>query len=424
MMDRSASILWTSAEAAAVTGGTNTRDWHATGVAISMEDLQPGDLYFATRDDDLEEVFKKGAAAVALAGGTGSDKDWPVLKVSDAYEALQSLAGAGRYRTHSTIIAVQGRAARQDVYALLRCAAPVHEGGRHLSLGLAALPDNVEYGLFSASPAVRPDIAVITNCAASHRDTLFETMPSSGTVIINADDEDHLHIVARARAAGVRRIMTYGRHAYADARLCDCVRADNGSRVTANILGEEISFLLSKEFSGHEALIPALLILKLTDKSLSAALRAFEQAHGLFSSFEGAVTLIDPALRRQQVGPQAVFKITNMIDWGLGRQTAMLDNFTSPLSGSVSLCKKDLAIPRKLASLDFVYTSRDLKAVPDAHTAIRERHRNVKLEPIVPAVLAPGDFLVFKQVWNSSKAAFSEALRLVPAKKTENVEGS
>ena len=41
--------LWTSAEAAAATGGRATADWTATGVSIDTRSLVPGDLFVALK---------------------------------------------------------------------------------------------------------------------------------------------------------------------------------------------------------------------------------------------------------------------------------------------------------------------------------------------------------------------------------------
>jgi hypothetical protein len=409
-------ILWTSTEAAAVMGGISEGAWHATGVSINMESLRPGDLYFATRDDDLEQVFAKGAGAAVIAGGTGSDLPWPVLKVRDVFGALQTLAAAARYRTHGTIIAIQGKRARQAAGAVLAKAGRLHEGGRHVSLGLANLPEDVDYGLFALSPAVRPDIAVISDCADHGGDALFATMPASGGVIINGDDERHVAVAARAKAAGIKNIFICGMVAGADARIRERINAGNGCRIRANIAGEELSFLLPHAFDCG-GVMAALLVLKLTGKPLAPALQAFESAYRLIASFE-SVTLIEPAQREKNAEKaQAVFKIRNMIDWGFGRQTAVLDNLAGAGRAGLSFTAGDFSIPDRKERIDFVYTGRKPGAVPNARTAIAQKYKNLALEPIAPDVLVPGDFLVFREIWHSSKAVFSEALRLIPDRK-------
>lgn len=399
-------ILWTSQEAAIVTGGTSTQDWCATGIAIAMEDLKPGDLYIATQDDDLAAVFAKGAVAAVVTGSVDGRGSLPLLKVGDVFEALQALAGAARYRTHALIVSVQGRTARAVVHDILARAGRVHEGGRHLSLGMANLPDDVDFGLFGSSPAVRPDIAIITNCAGANRDTLFETMPVSGSVIINADEgEASLGVIARAKAAGIQNIFTYGRALSADACLASLVQADNGTRVCVNILGEAMTFVSNAREDFSPVALAGFLVLKLAQLDMPAAVCGNEDEVAAHRA-TGSVTLIDPALKN---GPQALFKVTNMIDLGFGRQTAILDNM-----GFGAASAGYLAIPRRIATLDVLYTGKKAGTVANAQAALQDRHRNARIEPIATEVLAPGDFLVFKKAREGSKAIFAEALRLIP----------
>ena len=103
-MSKSDSIIWTSSEAAAVTGGIAARNWCATGVSLSVSDIKPGDLFIASADDDLEQVFAKGAAAAMVSGKAEVKGDYPLLRVPGVFEALQSLASAGRYKTHGTVV--------------------------------------------------------------------------------------------------------------------------------------------------------------------------------------------------------------------------------------------------------------------------------------------------------------------------------
>ena len=59
--------LWTSSEAAAATGGSNTAPWTASGVSIDSRTVQPGDLFIAikgpNRDghDHVADAIAKGA---------------------------------------------------------------------------------------------------------------------------------------------------------------------------------------------------------------------------------------------------------------------------------------------------------------------------------------------------------------------------
>jgi UDP-N-acetylmuramoyl-tripeptide--D-alanyl-D-alanine ligase len=44
------SVLWTSGDAVAATGGATKKNWQATGVSIDTRTLQPGDLFVALKD--------------------------------------------------------------------------------------------------------------------------------------------------------------------------------------------------------------------------------------------------------------------------------------------------------------------------------------------------------------------------------------
>ena len=400
-------ILWSADEAAAVTGGVNTAPWMATGISLNIEDIQPGDLFVATKEDDLGEVFAKGAAAVMQVKAAPVCDKLPTLRVSNVYMALQDLAGAARFRTHASILAVQGKVARAEISAILGNIGHVQEAGRHMSLSLAALPPEAAYGVFGLSPLVKPDIAIITDCVSAHRDTLFESMPAHGTVLIHADDEDFLSILSRAKAAGIKHIYSFGKSEKADARLCSLIEGNNGLRVVLNVLGDEYNFTVDPKYEYHPGAIAALLALHLTGKSIERALQPYTFGFEQTAYAKNNVTLINPADEKAA----AVFRITNMIDLGFGRQTAILDNVKGDGHKTVSLHKKGLAIPKSLANLDFVFTTKGFGTVPDASAAIRQRHGGMRVAPIVPEVATPGDFLVFRGLWDKSKSAIAEALR-------------
>ena len=64
--------LWTSADAAAATGGHSPTDWKASGVSIDTRTLQPGDLFVALTDvrdghDFVQAALDKGAAAALVS---------------------------------------------------------------------------------------------------------------------------------------------------------------------------------------------------------------------------------------------------------------------------------------------------------------------------------------------------------------------
>ncbi|MEL6325270.1 MAG: Mur ligase domain-containing protein, partial [Pseudomonadota bacterium] len=87
--------LWTSADAAAATGGDVTGGWLATGVSIDTRSLQPGDLFVALEDqrdghDFVPQAFAAGASA-AMVSRDVPGVDGPLLRVESVLPALEAL---------------------------------------------------------------------------------------------------------------------------------------------------------------------------------------------------------------------------------------------------------------------------------------------------------------------------------------------
>ncbi len=420
-------ILWSATEAAVVTGGKTAHDWFATGVSLNIDDINPGDLFVASREDNLEHVFAKGAVAAMVPGTHPCDIDFPILQVGNTFEALQNLAQAARFKTHALMISVQGLEARHNMAAMLGSGTNVFCAGRHLSLSLANMPEDSDFGVFPSSPAVRPDIAVITNCAKSNRDTLFEAMPVSGIAIINADDINAPHIRAAAKAAGIQTVLSYGHKQSADARYKTILCAENGTRIDTNIMGEEFSIYCENTFDANPLWLAAMLVYRLagiSPESLFSDVSKPVPSNGLTpqDTKKNALRLLDPHIsERASNMNKSIFRVQSMIDLGRGNQTAVLDNILKQNRRVLSGYSKSLTTPGKLDNLNLLYASKGGSSAQNPRNVIRENQNHKDVKPIVTDILAPGDFVVFRQIWNSSRAVFSEALRPVrTTRKTAN----
>lgn len=122
------------------------------------------------------------------------------------------------------------------------------------------------------------------------------------------------------------------------------------------------------------------------------------------------------SVRRQAAAPYTVMRVSSVIDIGKGTQTAVLQDFSKAgCSGeNRMLRRKDLSAPRKIANLNCVYTSKQCNIVSDACAAIKETVKTGKLAAIVPDVIAPGDFVVFRHVRSRMTLKFAGVLRVVP----------
>ncbi|GJL86080.1 MAG: UDP-N-acetylmuramoyl-tripeptide--D-alanyl-D-alanine ligase [Micavibrio sp.] len=415
MVNRS-DILWDSKEAAIVTGGINTKEWMATGVCVRAEDICKGDLFIASEGEDLKKVMRKGAVAAVVSHVPDDLKcEMPLLKVASPYDALRDIARAARFRSHSTVLAVQGLEMRQMVNQAFGVLGPSYDGGRILSVGMANMPEDYDFGIFSLAPAVRPDIAIITDSKGGISDRLFENMPKTGAVILNRDCSDFYNVMARAKAAGIESIYSFGIHTGADARVMEHLSAANGTRLYLDILGDKISMVMDGDVHKAMAAAGVLLAAKICGRNIRQAARVWQVGEILKpggpdqKSLDQSLSLFESQAASSE---QAVFRIQNLIDLGYGRQTAVLDNLAFPDQPGVKVQKNDLAIPRRIANLDFVYACKGVSTVANAQTAIRTMHAKAKLETIVTDVLAPGDFVVFEQPMKKQKATLAEALRL------------
>ena len=110
------SVLWTSAEIASATGGSEIGAFKATGLSIDTRSINAGDLFVPLIDTRDGHDFIE-AAMTAGAAGTLTQKDGfsPAIKVDDTMGALQALGQAGRARGRAKRIAVTGSVGKTSV---------------------------------------------------------------------------------------------------------------------------------------------------------------------------------------------------------------------------------------------------------------------------------------------------------------------
>ena len=279
------STLWTSSDATRATGGTTTGEWTAFGVSIDTRTLQPGDLYIAIKGeihdghDYVAEALAKGAAAAVVQFAPSGVDEARLLIVSDTLKAMEDLGSAARTRTAAKIIGVTGSVGKTGTKDMLGHALSVL-GQTHWSeksynnhwgvpLSLSRMHAGTDYAVFEMgmnhageierlSSQVRPHLAIITTIAPTHiehfpdgidgiaraKAEIFAGMDVNGIAVLNRDLPQFELLKSEAIRYGVKKIFTFGEHEQADARVLDTLVASNGIRLTAFILGEEITFTL------------------------------------------------------------------------------------------------------------------------------------------------------------------------------------
>jgi UDP-N-acetylmuramoyl-tripeptide--D-alanyl-D-alanine ligase len=281
------SALWTSAELLAAIGGRLEGDPPASfsGVSIDSRTLAPGEVFFAIRGErhdghDFVESALAGGAGLAVVSrpSPAMAKRGALLVVDDPLRALERLGRAARDRSLARIVAITGSVGKTSSKEMIKLAlaqtglthasAASHNNHWGVPLTLARMPRDAAFGVFEIgmnhageitplTGMVRPHIAVVTQIAASHlghfdslegiadaKAEIFSGVVDEGHALINRDTPFFDRLSAAARAADIRNIWSFGRHALADVRLERIALHESCSCVTAVVFGEPLIFKL------------------------------------------------------------------------------------------------------------------------------------------------------------------------------------
>lgn len=279
-------ILWTSAEIAAATGGTASTGFACTGVTFDSREVRPGDLFVALKGETTDgHRYLDAAFAAGAAGAIVSEPvPFPNVLCADGYAALNALGVAARARTAGRIAGVTGSVGKtgtkEALYAALERFRPglahrsVKSYNNHtgVPLSLARMPREARFGVFemgmnhageiaALTRIVRPHVAVVTAIAPAHIEQLgsleaianakgeiFAGLESGGTAIIPSDSAYCARLADHARAAGAR-IVTFGLNEGADVRGSDIVAASGGGSHVTAIMGDgrQVNFVVAQD---------------------------------------------------------------------------------------------------------------------------------------------------------------------------------
>ena len=332
----SAAPLWTVEAMAAAMGAERVGPLPASvpGLSIDTRTVAPGEAFFAikgdTRDghDFVEAALSAGAGlAVAAANKRGAlPPNAPLLVVADVLEGLRALARAARARSHAKFIGVTGSVGKTGTKEALRLALSA-DGETHASaasynnhwgvpLSLARCPQSarhavLEIGMNHAGEIVpltrlvRPHIAIITTIEPVHLEffpsieaiadakaEIFQGIEPGGAIVINRDNAHFERLQRLAKDAGLGRIVTFGEHAKADARLIKFALQADSSTAQARILGVDVTYKLGAP--GRHVVLNSLAVLaaaSLADADL--ALAALALSNLAPSSGRGARLTLD-----------------------------------------------------------------------------------------------------------------------------------
>jgi UDP-N-acetylmuramoyl-tripeptide--D-alanyl-D-alanine ligase len=472
--------LWTVDDMAAAMGAERqgALSQAVPGLSIDTRTIAAGEAFFALADrrDGHEFVAtalaaKAALAVIAAARRADMPKDAPLLIVPDVLEGLRALAAAARLRTNAKVIGVTGSVGKTSTKEALRLALS-KDGETHASvasynnhwgvpLSLARCPAGARYAVLEMgmnhageieplSRLARPHVAIITTIAPVHLEffgtltkiadakaEIFLGLEKDGAAIVNRDIAQFAHLKRRAKAADVARVVSFGAHAKADARLLKCVLHADCSTVQADILGHELTYKIGapgRHLVDNSLAVLAAAVLAGADLALSAlALAEFQPASGRGTRAEielpsGTALVIDESYNANPASMAASLALLGQTPIGPhGRRIAVLGDMLE-LGPRGRALHRDIVEPVLANAVDLVFCSGPLmKALWEALPAERRggyAEDSSVLEPQLLSAIRAGDAVMVKGSLGSRMGPIVKALQRLSARQNMSETGA
>jgi len=440
------------------------------GISIDSRSLTKGDAFFAIKGDNrdghefVEAALRAGAGVAVVAHDKRAHfaADEPLLIVADVLKSLCDLARAGRARFGGKVIAITGSVGKTSTKEALNLALSA-DGETHVSaasynnhwgvpLSLARCPAGAKYAVFEIgmnhageitplTELVRPRVAVITTIEPVHLEyfgslegiadakaEIFVGIEPGGAAVINRDNAQYARLAAAAKAAGVKRIVSFGEHDDTDAFLLRYSLQPESSTAEAIILGEPVTYKLGAP--GRHLLLNSIAVLAVAalvgaDLALAAlALNNLKPATGRGARITlrlpgGRALLLDESYNANPASMAAAIALLGQAPVGnLGRRIAVLGDMLE-LGPQGPALHRGLVEKIEAASIDLVFCSGPLmkklwEALPSGRRG-SYADTAATLEPAVLAAIRAGDAVMVKGSLGSKMGPIVKALeRLFP----------
>jgi UDP-N-acetylmuramoyl-tripeptide--D-alanyl-D-alanine ligase len=436
------------------------------GISIDSRGIGAGEAFFAIQGDNRDghefvaAALQSGAGVAIVARSQRSRfaADAPLLLVDDVLEALRDLARAARARSQAKIVAVTGSVGKTGTKEALLLALSA-DGETHASaasynnhwgvpLSLARLPATARYAVFEIgmnhageitplTKLVRPHVAIVTTIAPVHLEyfgtlkkiadakaEIFIGVEPGGAAVINRDIRQFRRLADAAKAAGVGRIVSFGRSRQAQARLIRHSLHPECTTVQADILGTPVTYKLGAP-GGHLVLnslaVLAAVSLCGADLALAAlALDRLKPAAGrgtrqILHVSGGSALLIDESYNANPASMAAALALLGQAPIGPhGRRIAVLGDMLE-LGAKANEWHRGLAKPIAEAGVDLVFCSGPaMRTLWEALPSTRRggyAETAAALEPAVLGAIRAGDAVMVKGSFGSKMGPLVKALQ-------------
>lgn len=440
------------------------------GISIDSRNIDAGDAFFAIKGDhrdghEFVAAALKAGAGLAVVGAErrgappGSDSaDAPLLVVPEVLEGLRALARAARTRLDAKVIGVTGSVGKTGTKEALKRALAA-SGATHASvasynnhwgvpLSLARCPADVRYAVFEMgmnhageieplARLARPHVAIITAVEPVHLESfdsvegiadakaeIFRGLEPGGAAVINRDNPHFERLRRAARSAGVERVVSFGEHAKADARLIKSALRPDCSTAQARVLGADVAYKLGAP--GKHLLLNSLAVLAAVslvgaDLALAAlALAQLKPATGRGARIVLALgggdraLLIDESYNANPASMRAAMALLGQAEVGpRGRRIGVLGDMLELGAAGADL-HRELAAPVRAHGIDLVFCCGPLmhalwEALPSERRGGYAENAGA-LEAEVVAAIRPGDAVMVKGSLGSRMGPIVKAL--------------
>ncbi len=454
--------LWTSADAAAATGGKNSGGWLATGISIDTRSLAPGDLFVALADqrdghDFVPAAFAAGAAAAMVSRDIES-AGGPVLRVESVLPALEALGIAARARCDAVRVAVTGSVGKTSVKEMLArifaAHGPAHWSAKSFNnhwgvpLTLARMPQETARAVFEIgmstpgeiaprSRMVRPHCAIVTKIAGVHLQGLgtieaiaeekagiFAGLEAGGVAVLPGDDRFRSLLASRAAAAASDvECLAFGLADGCDARVLSVTADGHDTLARIDVTGTPVSLRLRAggahwAVNAAAALLAGVAIARLSAEECAGALDGFAPPSGrgqverLGLPGGGTFTLVDDSYNANPASMAAALE-------ALAARPASRRLVALGAMGELGPASREmhagLAPPVAASGAEMAFLSGDdMAALAEALPGtIRHHHaaRASSLAGVIRDCLRDGDTLLIKGSNASGMVQLAEELR-------------
>ena len=463
-----AEALWTIDELVAATGGRlhGTVTMPLAAVTIDSRGVKPGDIFVAIKGDrhdghDFVATALKAGAGLGIVSRVTPEMlaAGPVLEVADdPLRGLEKMGMAARARSQAQIVAVTGSVGKTSTKEMLRVALSA-SGETHASaasfnnhwgvpLTLARMPRSAAFGIFEVGMnhageitplvgMVRPHVGIITTIAASHlgnfnslddiadaKAEIFTGIVPGGSAIVSRDTPYYDRLAAAAWACGLRSVISFGKHPDADVRMERVALLPDCCCVTADVMGEKVSYRLG--LPGEHMAVNSLAVLataKLTGADLARAaiaLAAAAPAKGRgvqerLAIAGGELLMIDESYNANPASVAAALGLLGAAQPPRGgRRIAVLGDMLELGEQSPQL-HAGLLEPMDAAKVDVLYAAGPLMANLWARVGQHRRGAHAEtsegLRDALLKGLKPGDVVMIKGSLGSRMGPLVDAIR-------------